>query len=91
MHLTDANAMFSSLQDHFEAVVTDDDINLVESQPDPKRAINNSTDSWSTFANVIDRFAFIVVGGFYLIAAISLLPEQFFDSKNVSSVQVVGY
>lgn len=63
----------------------------MESQTEDKRDTNNSADSWNTFANVIDRLSFVIIAVFYLIAMISLLPERYFDAKNVNSVQIIGY
>lgn len=71
---------------------TEDDINLVESQANDKDAHNKvSTKLWRTFANIIDRILFVALSLTYIIMVLSLLPENYLDEKDVTSVEIVGY
>lgn len=70
----------------------DDDINLVESQPNDKDNNKKVTQTiWRTFGNIIDRILFATLSLIYIIMMLSLLPENFLDAKNPKSVEVVGY
>ena len=70
----------------------DDDVNLVESQPNDKDNNKKVTQNvWRTFGNIIDRILFATLSIIYLIMLVSLLPENFLDAKNPKSVEVVGY
>ncbi|XP_055295202.1 neuronal acetylcholine receptor subunit non-alpha-3-like [Sitodiplosis mosellana] len=70
----------------------DDDINLVESQPNDKPNNKKVTQGvWRTLGNIIDRVLFATLSIFYICMMARLLPEDFLDAKNPKSVVVVGY
>lgn len=69
---------------------TEDDINLVESQANEKRAEKDKPKIWRTFGNIIDRILFVALGLSYLIMMISLIPEKLFDGEDVKSVEIVA-
>lgn len=75
-----------------EIDVTEDDINLVESQPNRNNEEKRSANMWRTFSNIVDRIIFAAVTVIYMIMFISLLPEKFLDaSQKTNSVEIVGY
>lgn len=72
--------------------MTEDDINLVESQPNNKNEEKRSANVWRTFSNIVDRIIFAVVALVYMVMFISLLPEKFWDaSQQLDSIEIVGY
>lgn len=75
-----------------EIDVTEDDINLVESQPNKNNEEKRSANMWRTFSNIVDRILFAAVTVIYMIMFISLLPEKLLDaSQKTNSVEIVGY
>lgn len=69
---------------------TEDDINLVESQANEKRAEKDKPKMWRTFGNIIDRLLFVVLALSYIIMMISLIPENFFNGEEVNSIEIVA-
>lgn len=69
---------------------TEDDINLVESQANEKRAQKDKPKVWRTFGNIIDRLLFVALAISYLIMMIGLIPEKLFDGEDVNSVEIVA-
>lgn len=68
---------------------TEDDINLVESQEADKPA--KKITLWRTFGKIIDRLIFVVYTIMYIIMVLSLLPEGYFEEKNLPEVEITGY
>lgn len=69
---------------------TEDDINLVESQANEKRAEKDKPRVWRTFGNIIDRLLFVTLAISYLIMMIGLIPEKLFDGEEVNAVEIVA-
>lgn len=68
-----------------------DEINLVESQPNDKDNNKNAaTGVWQTFGNIIDRALFAVLTVLYIYWMLKFLPESWFDEIDNDTIEIVN-
>lgn len=63
---------------------------MVESQPNAEKLPKDSK-PWKTFAKIVDRLVFIILGLIYIFMILDLVPERFLDAKYKNKVEILAY